>query len=43
MTSHDAQMRLKELTDEVARRTLDNTITHKRMDEIEAEAERLNI
>ena len=43
MTSHPAQMRLKELTDEVARRTLDGTITHKFMDEVEAESERLDV
>jgi HK97 family phage major capsid protein len=43
MTSHAAEARLKELTDEVARRTLDNTLTNKRINEIEAEAERLGI
>src|ERR1700758_1991224 len=41
MTSHAAEMRLKELTDEVARRTLAGTVTNKFMDEVEAESERL--
>jgi hypothetical protein len=43
MTAQDAQMRLKELTDEVARRTLNGTITHKFMDQVEAESERLEV
>jgi HK97 family phage major capsid protein len=36
-----ARERLKELTHEVARRTLDDTLTSKRMDEIEAESDQL--
>jgi HK97 family phage major capsid protein len=38
-----AEMRLKELTEEVARRSLDGTLTHKHMDRIEPEAERLRV
>jgi hypothetical protein len=41
MTDSAARTRLNELTHEVARKTLDNTLTNKRMDEIEAESERL--
>jgi hypothetical protein len=41
MTDHVARIRLKELTDEVARKSLDGTLTIKRMDQIEAEAEQL--
>jgi HK97 family phage major capsid protein len=40
-TDSAARARLKELTDEVARRTLDDTLTNKRMDEIAAESEQL--
>jgi HK97 family phage major capsid protein len=40
-TDSAARARLKELTNEVARKTLDNTLTNKRMDEIEAESEQL--
>jgi HK97 family phage major capsid protein len=36
-----ARARLEELTHEVARKTLDGTLTNKRMDQIEAESERL--
>jgi HK97 family phage major capsid protein len=36
-----ASARLEELTHEVARKTLDNTLTHKRLSEIELESERL--
>jgi hypothetical protein len=43
MTSHAAEARLKELTDEVARRTLDGTVTHEFMDRVEAESKRLNL
>ena len=43
MTIYSAKQRLKELTDEVARRTLDGTVTHKFMDKVEAEAEKLDI
>jgi hypothetical protein len=43
VTSHAAEMRLKELTDEVARRHLNNTVTHEFMDRVEKEAERLEV
>jgi hypothetical protein len=41
MTDQAARARLTELTHEVARRTLDGTLTHKMMDAIEAESEQL--
>lgn len=41
MNKHAAEARLEELTREVARKSLDGTITVKRMDEVEAEAEKL--
>jgi hypothetical protein len=41
MTAHAAEMRLNELTREVARKTLDGTITKSYMNTVEAEAEEL--
>lgn len=41
--THLAARRLEELTQEVARKSLDGTLTHKWMDEVEAEADRLRI
>jgi HK97 family phage major capsid protein len=40
---HAARMRLDELANEVARKTLDGTVTNKFMDQAEAEAEDLNV